>query len=95
MTPRNPHPPDPEAEDRRRLASELEQSGIPPMVAPARLARFLDMDRRRIYELIHSGELNAVRVAARTVRVSRSSIVAWIAAGGFGSRGKQRRGPEE
>lgn len=60
-----------------RLAGDL-----PPLLAPARLCRILDLDRRRIYELIATGDLAAIRTGTRGLRIYRDSVIAWLRQGG-------------
>ncbi len=71
---------------------EFESLKLPPMLSPHKLAAILDLDRRRVYELIHAGELDAVRIGPRSMRVPRESFLRWLAAGGYGSRARQEEG---
>ncbi len=79
----------PEEDHYRRLAREVESLRLPPLLCPRRLSQLLDMDRRRVYELLQTGELDSVRVGPRSRRVPRENLLRWLAAGGYGSRARQ------
>lgn len=68
-----PLPPPP---DHRDAFAEVRE--MPMYVSPGRLARLFDMHRQRIYELIDNGELAALRVGKRAMRISRGSVIAWL-----------------
>lgn len=70
-------------DDHERFVEEV-LAKLPEMVGPARLAGVLDIHRRRIYEMIESGDLAAVRLGPRRLRIFRSSIAEWLRRGGSG-----------
>ncbi len=55
---------------------------LPPLISPARLAKLFDMDRRRIYEMVQTAQLAAVRHGKRGMRVFRQSVIDWLERGG-------------
>lgn len=71
--------------DYEDFVEQIAKSTLPELIAPTRLARLLDMDRRRIYEFVETGELAAVRVGKRGIRVFRSSLLSWLRRRGCGS----------
>lgn len=68
-----PLPPPPDHRD-----AFAEVRGMPMYISPGRLAQLFDMHRQRVYELIASGELAALRVGRRAMRISRGSVIAWL-----------------
>jgi len=57
-----------------------------PLLEPAAVGRTFGLDRKRIYELIRLGELTALRVTPIRLRVTRESVVEWVARGGCAER---------
>lgn len=55
---------------------------IKPLLNAKDVSRILAIPLQRVYELIRTGDLPAVRVG-RTVRVDQDRLVTWIAAGGL------------
>lgn len=51
---------------------------LPPLIRPSHLARLLDVPRQRIYEYAAMGELDAVRIGKRSIRVTRESLIALL-----------------
>lgn len=51
---------------------------LPPLIRPSHLARLLDVPRQRIYEYATNGELDAVRIGKRSIRVTRESFIAML-----------------
>ena len=70
----------------------LEANGLPELLAPVRVARLLDIDRRRVYELMGQGELAAVRVGRKGLRVFRQSLLDWLRGGGSGVQNYSTQG---
>ena len=62
-------------------ASAME-AALPLLVPPVRVAEMLEVDRRRIYELIEQGELPVVRFGRRGLRICRRGLINWIRRGG-------------
>ena len=60
----------------------VEGLNLPPLLAPVRVARLLDMDRRRVYEMVDGGDLVAVRQGRRGLRIFRDSLLDWLRRGG-------------
>ncbi len=63
---------------------QIEELALPPLLAPHRVARLLDMDRRRVYELVEMGEFAAVRHGKRGLRIFRESLLDWLRRRGSG-----------
>jgi excisionase family DNA binding protein len=40
----------------------------------ARAAKFLDVSKKRVYQLIHQGRLESLKLSPRTTRVTRESV---------------------
>ena len=74
----------------RRIPPEYESlvALIPacPLLEPALVGRIFGLDRKRIYELSQLGELTALRVTPMRLRVTRESVVEWVARGGCAER---------
>ncbi|MCC5876172.1 MAG: helix-turn-helix domain-containing protein [Candidatus Sumerlaeia bacterium] len=62
----------------------IEEQKLAPLLAPGRVARLLDLDRRRVYELVAVGELPAIRTGVRGIRIYRDGLIAWLRKGGSG-----------
>lgn len=60
------------------LLERLDARHCAPLMTPRRLAALLDVHRQRIYEMIHAGDLEAVRLGTRRLRVTRASAEAWV-----------------
>jgi excisionase family DNA binding protein len=45
----------------------------------ARVARHLDVSKKRVYQLIAAGRLESLRLSARGTRVTRESVEAYLA----------------
>ena len=58
---------------------------LPELIRPTRIARLLDMDKRRVYELVQTGDLAAIRVGTRGLRIFRQSLIDWLKQGGSGA----------
>lgn len=67
--------------DHERFATEA-AAELPPLVTPDRAAAFLGLHRRRIYDLVATGELVAVRHGKRGIRIFRQSVLEWLLQGG-------------
>lgn len=80
-TPIEALPSHPDLETHLRNFKEL---NLPPLLSPERVGRLLDLDRRRIYELVAAGELPAVRTGVRGLRIYRDGLIAWLQRGGSG-----------
>lgn len=46
-----------------------------------RVAKELDVSKKRIYQMVNEGKLDAVRLGPRSMRITRDSIDAFIAGG--------------
>ncbi|HOR28381.1 MAG TPA: helix-turn-helix domain-containing protein [Candidatus Sumerlaeota bacterium] len=44
-----------------------------------RVARYLDISRKRVYQLVQEGHLRKIRIGARQMRIDRQSLEAYIA----------------
>lgn len=64
---------------------KIEGMNLPPLLSAVRVAALLDLDRRRVYELVSVGELAAVRTGVRGVRVFRDGLLDWLRRGGSGA----------
>jgi excisionase family DNA binding protein len=53
-------------------------SGIPPCMTVAEVQAALRIGRNQVYALIASGELPSIRIGARTLRVTRAALDAYI-----------------
>lgn len=76
-----PLPAHPDLENHIR---SIEEQNLAPLLAPGRVARLLDLDRRRIYELVAVGELPAIRTGVRGIRIYRDGLISWLRRGGSG-----------
>lgn len=74
-TPLSLHP------DHERFVREATAS-LPPLVTPDRAATLLGLHRRRIYEMVETGEVAAVRHGKRGIRIFRQSLLEWLLQGG-------------
>lgn len=70
--------------DHLEYVRDFESLDLPPLLAPPKLAQLLDLDRRRIYELVLTGDLAAVKLGRRGIRIFRKSVVDWLRRGGNG-----------
>jgi excisionase family DNA binding protein len=66
--------------------ARVEAMNLPELIRVTRVAQLLDLDRRRVYEMVENAELAAVRVGTRGVRIFRDSLLDWLRAGGSGWR---------
>lgn len=46
-----------------------------------RVAKLLDVSRKRIYQMVQEGKLDAVRLGPRSMRITRDSIDRFVADG--------------
>lgn len=74
--------------DLKGYVEELRKEPLPPLLRPSRVAALLDMNPRRIYELVEVGELAAIRHGTHGLRILRESLFDWILRGGSGNLGK-------
>lgn len=84
-------------------ASGGTRPGGPEFLRVARVAQILDIRPKRVYQLIRSGELEAMRLGPRQVRVSSRTLQAYIGKllareadrmeKGLGAVAPRRRGP--
>lgn len=44
----------------------------------AKAAKFLDVSKKRIYNLIQEGRLEVVRLSPRSIRIKKSSIINYV-----------------
>ena len=44
-----------------------------------RVARYLDISRKRVYQLIQEKRLTAIQLSPRTIRITRDSIEQYVA----------------
>jgi hypothetical protein len=72
--------------DLTEYVRQLEELRLPPLLAPARVAGLLDMDRRRVYDLVETGELAGIRHGTRGLRIFRQSLLDWLRRGGSGAK---------
>jgi Helix-turn-helix domain len=77
----------PDHPDHLTYVDQMEEKNLPPLLAPVRVARLLDMDRRRVYELVDMGELAAIRCGKRGLRIFSNSLIDWLRRGGSGNYG--------
>ncbi len=70
--------------DAEEYVRQIEESPLPPLIRPERVAQLLDMSRRRVYELVETGDLAAIRHGVRGLRVYRQSLIDWLRRGGSG-----------
>ncbi|MCC6548066.1 helix-turn-helix domain-containing protein [Candidatus Sumerlaeota bacterium] len=68
--------------DVEQYVAEIEWGKLPPLLAPKRVAELLDLDMRRVYDLVATGDLAGVRHGTRGLRVFRQSLVDWLRRGG-------------
>ena len=54
---------------------------LPELTRVYRVAKLLDVSKKRIYQMVHEGKLDAVRLGPRSMRVTRSSIERFIEEG--------------
>ncbi|GIX43715.1 MAG: hypothetical protein KatS3mg130_0123 [Candidatus Sumerlaea sp.] len=47
----------------------------------ARVAKFLDVSKKRVYQLIQQGRLDSLKLSPRTTRVTRESVERLVAEG--------------
>ena len=80
--------PIPDHPDHLDYVEQIEKKNLPPLIAPVRVARLLDMDRRRVYELVDMGELAAIRCGKRGLRIFSNSLIDWLRRGGSGNYGE-------
>lgn len=69
--------------------AEMKIEKLPPLLSPRRIAGLLDMDKRRVYDLVTTGDLAAIRHGARGLRIFRQSLMDWLHKGGS-TRGTHR-----
>lgn len=51
------------------------------------VAKILRIDRQRVYELVRTGKIPAIRLGDRQIRFSADSIRRWLESGGTKSGG--------
>lgn len=49
------------------------------LLSPLHVAHFLSVSRKRVYQLIEQGQLPAVRLGPRQLRVRRAAVDAFVA----------------
>ncbi|NQU44713.1 helix-turn-helix domain-containing protein [bacterium] len=59
---------------------------IPQLTRVWRVAKELDVSRKRIYQMVQEGKLDAVRLGPRSMRITRDSLERFIS----GQRQKNR-----
>ena len=82
-----------EADDQRaNIDQATTAAALPPeLLTVDELAEFLRVERKTLYDAIARGELPGVRRIGRVIRISRSTVLAWLAEGtGRVSRSKRR-----
>ena len=69
--------------DHLRVVHDLEtQPAAPPEVITVdEAADLLRVDRRTVYSLIKRGKIPGVRRVGRSIRLSRTKLLAWLEAG--------------
>jgi excisionase family DNA binding protein len=58
-----------------------EPTMMPELWRVYRVAKVLDVSKKRIYQMVHEGKLDAVRLGPRSMRVTRESIDRFISEG--------------
>lgn len=56
------------------------------LLSPEHVARYLDVSRKFVYELIYSGQLKALTVGGRLRRIRRNELERWLASNTKGAR---------
>jgi excisionase family DNA binding protein len=51
-----------------------------------RVAKLLDVSKKRVYQMVHEGKLDAVRLGPRSMRITRESIERFVDEGRCRSR---------
>lgn len=51
----------------------------PLLLRPAEAARWLQVSRTKVYDLINRGELPALRLGRRCTRIPREALTDWVA----------------
>ena len=54
---------------------------MPELWRVYRVAKLLDVSKKRVYQMVHEGKINAVRLGPRSMRITRESIDTFIAEG--------------
>lgn len=57
---------------------------LPQMLRVGQVAELLNLDSRRVYELVANGDLAAIRSGSRGIRIFRDSLIDWMREGGCG-----------
>lgn len=52
---------------------------MPELWTVARVARYLDVSKKRVYQLIAAGRVESLRLSPRATRVTRESVEAYLA----------------
>ena len=63
------------------MTTAVGESDEPLLLRPAEAARLLGVSRAKVYELIAQDKLPGVVHATGSIRISRSALERWIAAG--------------
>lgn len=56
-------------------------TGVPDVLTVDETAALLRVNRKTVYDAIKRGELPGVRRLGRSIRLSRSAVLAWLAEG--------------
>jgi excisionase family DNA binding protein len=76
------------ASSEEQLHSDNEEHDV---LTADELAVMLRLDRKTVYAAIKAGDIPGVRTFGRAIRISRATVVAWLASGqGRSSRPRRR-----
>lgn len=53
-------------------------NSIPELLSVTRVAKALGLSTKRVYKLVESGRLESLRPTPRTIRITRSSLEAFV-----------------
>lgn len=70
-------------------AEQFEPVPIPEILTVDELALLLRVDRKSAYAAIKRGEIPGVRKIGKTIRVSRATVVSWLADGQSAPRSRR------
>ena len=51
---------------------------MPDLWRVYRVAKLLDVSKKRVYQMVHEGKIDAVRLGPRSMRITRASIDKFI-----------------
>ena len=63
---------------RKPIQFKEEDTAMEPLIRVPRVAKLLDVSKKRVYNLIQEGKLEAINLGVRQTRITRESLAAYV-----------------